>query len=407
MIHTQPFPAAHKDEPQAQREQHARSSLRYVMVSSEIRRDLEQPLSYFDKLEVHHLYNRAPWRDMKAGDFGANTARFLTPLGLFMHLQRVRPHIIQGPEPLSLLMLPYLVAVYAYLLLHPQVKLVTLSLEPIPLDKKYHPLIVPLFRAILALWFRRASLIFWFDRGSYENLLRYGAPHSRLVNRLYGSWGVDLANFKPTGERAFSSEKPVILYVGRLAKVKGVTHLVEAFRRLRAAGTDAHLAVIGDGPERESLEAQARDSGFGDDITFHGLVKNADLPPYMRAADVFALPSITSKLWVQQLSMTAWQAMACGLPIVATDTGQMREFTPSETGTLVPERDPDALADALTELLEDAETRQRMSQAALHYAHERFDTVKNVALAERTILLKCGYADLLSPAEHSPKGDSG
>lgn len=365
--------------------------LKYVMVSSEIRRDLEQPLSYFERLEIHHLYNRAPWNDMKQGDFGKRTKRFFTPLSLYWHLHKIRPDIIQGPEPLSLLMYPFLVAVYLYLLLHPNTKLVTLSLEPIPLDKKYHPLLVPMFQVVLTRWFKRASVIFWFDRGSYENLLRYGAPKETLVNQLYGSWGVDLANFTPEGDQAFTNSEPTILYVGRLAHVKGVTYLLDAFKRLRERGHAAKLAIVGDGAERDALEQQAQDSGFAGDITFYGLVKNADLPPYMRAADIFALPSISSKLWVQQLSMTAWQAMACGLPVVATDTGQMREFTPEDTGFLVPERDADALADALMALIEDASQRQAMSHAALEYARERFDTVKNVARAEDTILSRCGY----------------
>ncbi|MEM6430819.1 MAG: glycosyltransferase [Deinococcota bacterium] len=365
--------------------------LKYVMVSSEIRRDLEQPLSYFKRLEIHHLYNRAPWNDMKQGDFGPLTKRFFTPLSLYWHLHNIKPDIIQGPEPLSLLMFPFLVAVYLYLLLHPKVKLVTLSLEPIPLDKKYHPVLVPMFQSVLTGWFKRAAVIFWFDRGSYENLLRYKAPQETLVNQLYGSWGVDLDSFKPDGDQAFDNEIPTILYVGRLAKVKGVTYLIEAFDRLRDQGHLAKLAIVGDGAEREALEQQARASEFADDISFYGLIKNADLPPYMRAADIFALPSITSKLWVQQLSMTAWQAMACGLPVVTTDTGQMREFTPEGTGFLVEERNSDALADALGKLVEDASLREQMSEAALAYAQDRFDTVKNVARAEDTILSRCGY----------------
>lgn len=366
--------------------------LKYVMVSSEIRRDLEQPLTHFHALQIHHLYNRAPWKDMRAGDFGPRTARFLTPLGLYLALRRVRPDIVQGPEPLSLLMFPYLLAVYLYLLLNPATKLVTLSLEPIPLDKKYHPLLVPMFQTVLRRWFRRASVIFWFDQGSYENLLRYGAPPETLVNQLYGSWGVDLETFTPDGGRALvQGEKPTVLYVGRLAKVKGVSYLIEAFKHLRAGGTAAKLAIVGDGPEREALEAEAKATGLGEDITFYGRVKNADLPPYLRAADLFALPSISSKLWVQQLSMTAWQAMACGLPVVATDTGQMREFTPPEAGILVPERDAQALAAALKLLLVDPVKRAQMRKAALNYANERFDTVKNVARAEATILSRCGY----------------
>ncbi|MBL1981137.1 glycosyltransferase, partial [Klebsiella pneumoniae] len=84
------------------------------------------------------------------------------------------------------------------------------------------------------------------------------------------------------------------------------------------------------------LEAQARSTGYGEDIVFHGTVKNADLPDYLRAASVFVMPSISGKIWTQQLSSATWQAMACGLPVVVSDIGRMAEFTPPEAGFLVP-----------------------------------------------------------------------
>src|SRR6266496_4848217 len=132
------------------------------MISSEIRRDLQGPLAYFQKLDIYHFYRSAPWNDMKAFEFNSRTIKFSLPFDLFWKLRQVNPDIVQGPEPLSLLMLPYLFATLVYLWLHPAVKLVTLSLEPIPLEKKYHPVIVPLFRLILRWWFQRASVVFWF-----------------------------------------------------------------------------------------------------------------------------------------------------------------------------------------------------------------------------------------------------
>jgi glycosyltransferase involved in cell wall biosynthesis len=105
---------------------------------------------------------------------------------------------------------------------------------------------------------------------------------------------------------------------------------------------------------------------------------------------MLVLPSITTKLWVQQLSMTAWQAMGCGLPVISTQTGCMDEFTPPETGVLVPERDATALADAIQALLDDPVRRAAMGNAARAYALERFDAHRNVLVAERTILERCG-----------------
>lgn len=363
---------------------------RYAMISSEIRRDLQEPLGYFKQLDIYHFYRSAPWNDMKDAEFTARTIRFRLPFDLFWQLWRVKPAIIQGPEPLSLLMLPYLFATLIYLWLHPRVKLVTLSLEPIPLGLKYHPLIVPFLRLILRWWFDRATLIFWFDSGSKRNLLANGADPARLVNCIYGSWGIDPEEFTPHGPAINCGvNKPVILYVGRLSSVKGVTYLLDAFRRLLDRGIRAHLVIVGDGPERVHLQDQARALELENRITWFGTVKNADLPPYMRAAQFLVLPSITARLWVQQLSMTAWQAMGCGLPIIATRTGCMDEFTPPDTGILVPQRNPDALAAAMADLLNQPAKRQAMAQAARQYALQRFHARQNVALAEQTILQWC------------------
>lgn len=363
---------------------------RYAMVSSEIRRDLQSPLSYFQRLEIVHLYRSAPWNDMKTSEFDDHTVRFRLPFDLFWKLKQAKPEIVQGPEPLSLLMLPYLAATLAYLWLNPGVKLVTLSLEPIPLRSKYHPLVVPLFKIILWFWFRRATVVFWFDSGSQRNLLANGADPAKMVNIIYGSWGVDPDEFSPEGPAvAVGAGRPTILYVGRLSHVKGVSYLIDAFKQLRDNGLLAHLAIVGDGPERDNLEEQARSLGIHDQITWFGTVKNADLAPYIRAAEFLVLPSITTKLWVQQLSMTAWQAMACGLPVISTRTGCMEEFTPPETGILVPERDVASLTEAMAVLLNDSEKRRRMSIDARNYALHRFQAKQNVERAEQTILEWC------------------
>ncbi len=363
---------------------------RYAMISSEIRRDLQGPLAYFQRLDIYHFYQRAPWNDMKASEFNERTIRFRLPLDLFWKLRQMKPEIVQGPEPLSLLMLPYLMATLVYLWLHPRVKLVTLSLEPIPLERKYHPLIVPLFRLILRAWFRRAAVVFWFDTGSMRNLVVNGAEQAKLVNLMYGSWGIDPAEFSPDGPAVeIDTDDPVVLYVGRLSPVKGVTYLIQASALLQLRGIRAHLAIVGDGPEREKLEQEAKKRGLEGRVTWFGGVKNADLPPYMRAGGLLVLPSITTKLWVQQLSITAWQAMGCGLPVIATDTGCMNEFTPPEAGILVPERDPHALADAISDLLTNKSKRRALSAGARAYALERFDARRNVEQAEQTILEWC------------------
>ncbi len=375
--------------PQDAQEGHSRR-YRYAMISSEIRRDLQAPLRQFQRLDIYHFYRSAPWNDMKNEEFDG-TVRFRLPFDLYSKLRRARPDIIQGPEPLSLLMLPYLLATLLYLWRHPRVRLVTLSLEPIPLEEKYNALIARFYRPILRWWFGRATVIFWFDSASYRNLRANGAPADKLVEMIYGSWGIDVSEFTPEGPAvAIPTDDPVVLYVGRLSRVKGVDYLLHAYDLLVRRGVGCRLAIVGDGPERANLESLARRLGIDDRVTWFGAVKNADMPPYMRAAKMLVLPSITSRLWVQQLSITAWQAMGCGLPVIATDTGCMAEFTPPEAGILTPERDPAALAEAIAALLLDPDRQQSMARAARAYAVRRFDISRNVQTAEQTILDWCG-----------------
>jgi glycosyltransferase involved in cell wall biosynthesis len=360
------------------------------MISNENRGDTQGPLAYFEALELYHFYRVTPWNDMKPEQFDERTIKYTTPVDLYWKLRKLNPDIVQGPEPFSLLMLPFLAMTLLYLWIHPRVRLVTLSLEPIPLGKKYHPLLVPLFRLILWFWFRRARVIFWLDTASKRNLLVNGADPRKLVSLMYGSWGIDPDEFTPDGPRVdLPTEDPVILYVGRLSPGKGVTYLLDAYKLLLDRGVRAHLAIVGDGSERAHLEEQARALGVMDRITWFGTIKHVDLPPYLRTAQFLVLPSITLKLWVQQLSQTAWQAMGCGLPVISTQTGCMAEFTPPETGILVPERDAVALADAMQTLLNDPARLRTMSAAARAYALERFDAKRNVRLSEQTILEWC------------------
>ena len=96
------------------------SRYRYAMISNEVRRDLQAPLRWFQRLDVYHFYRVAPWNDMKAHDFTDKLIRFVLPLDLLLKLWRTRPDIIQGPEPFSILMLPYLCVTLLYLWLHPR-----------------------------------------------------------------------------------------------------------------------------------------------------------------------------------------------------------------------------------------------------------------------------------------------
>jgi len=140
------------------------------------------------------------------------------------------------------------------------------------------------------------------------------------------------------GEGAF-----LVGFGGRLVPEKGVHLLLEALASL--AG-DAHLLVMGDGPERPRLEAQAAQGGIAERVHFVGAVPSVAMPRWLAALDVLALPSLRKKGWAEQFGRILVEAMACGVPVVGSATGEVPEVV-GEGGVVVPEADAAALAAAL------------------------------------------------------------
>jgi len=159
--------------------------------------------------------------------------------------------------------------------------------------------------------------------------------------------GVDADTFRPDepSERAALGleDRRVVITVARLVPIKNVQLLVETMALVRHRVRDAHLLIVGDGPERERIRARAVALGIRDAVTLVGSVAQRETPAYYRAADVFALSSD-----FDNSPNAVLEAMASGLPVVATDVGGVREFMPDDAGgAVVPQRDPEALASAI------------------------------------------------------------
>ncbi|MBI4003951.1 MAG: glycosyltransferase [Candidatus Omnitrophica bacterium] len=169
---------------------------------------------------------------------------------------------------------------------------------------------------------------------------------------------------------------------------KGHHVLFEAVRRLLPRWPTLHGVVIGDGPSRQSLEAQARALGIAERVRFVGLQR--DIPAWLSALDLFVLPSLE-----EGAPIAVIEAMAAGCPIVATAVGGVPELiTDHETGLLVPPGDVDALAEAIATLCADRVLAARLGQAAKERFHERYDLRQVVrrteALYERLLAHRRG-----------------
>lgn len=198
------------------------------------------------------------------------------------------------------------------------------------------------------------------------------------VNVDVVSMGVDTTCFRALPASAataadLGTRRPLILFVGRLAEKKGLRYLLDAMPAVLARHPDATLAVVGDGPLRDSLALQARDLGLEHAVRFLGARAPDQLPRFYSAASVFAGPSIVAHGGdTESFGLVFAEAMACGCPVVASDVGGISDLVQHEvTGLLVPQRDPAALAAAICRVLDDAPLRRRLKRNAL--AHIRRD----------------------------------
>ncbi|HSM09731.1 MAG TPA: glycosyltransferase family 4 protein, partial [Gemmatimonadota bacterium] len=205
-----------------------------------------------------------------------------------------------------------------------------------------------------------------------------GVPEERIT-KIYN--GIDTSVFRPAvpGESAelrarlgLPNGAMIVVYTGKLNRGKGLEMLLRAWARLTDdGGIAAHLVLVGGGANQFlSCEAELRDyvrtAGLSSLVTFTGYV--TEVADYLRAADIFTLPSDSEALGISLI-----EALACGLPAVVTESGGMPEIVRDGVeGRLVPVGDEDGLIRALDKLLTDEAKRREMGAAGRRTVEQRF-----------------------------------
>jgi len=200
--------------------------------------------------------------------------------------------------------------------------------------------------------------------------------------------GVDDTVFTPSKKKEKIKEKfeidgKVVLYVSRMSYRKGPHVLLNAFSQIE----EAALVMVGSGEMLPFLRAQAKFLRIEDRVKFVGYVKNEVLPEIFRMADVFVLPSITAEAF----GIVILEAMASGLPVVATDVGGIPEIVmESESGLLVPPGNELELRNAIQKLLLDDKLRERLGSNGRKAVEERYSWNRVTEQIEKT------YEDVIS-----------
>lgn len=186
------------------------------------------------------------------------------------------------------------------------------------------------------------------------------------------------------------SDRRVVLWVGRMATVKGLEYLIGAFERV-IKEIDARLVLVGEGPLENAIRELVRQKALQEKVRFAGFQSNPYR--YMARSSVFAFPSLS-----EGFGMVLVESMACGLPVVAANcvAGPSEVLLNGKCGILVPVADEKALARAIVSLLTDTALRERLISVAIERVSE-FEPAKVVASYEQLFLELCTDRGIQDP----------
>jgi glycosyltransferase involved in cell wall biosynthesis len=212
-----------------------------------------------------------------------------------------------------------------------------------------------------------------------EAALRRGiGPPGRLRVIHNGAPACDPGVAPATALVALRADGALVAAISVMRRQKTLEVFIDAAPRILDAVPEARCALVGDGPEREALRARARAMGLDDHPRFAFLPFAPPASKYLKALDLYVLPSS----W-EALPIGALEALACGVPQVATAVGGTGEAVVPDTGILVPPHDPAALAAATVALLGDPGRRAAMSRASVRRHGEHFGVERMVAATAR------------------------
>lgn len=191
-----------------------------------------------------------------------------------------------------------------------------------------------------------------------EKLAKIGGKNICIIPN-----GIDLENYgnqcrnEMRNKMKIRPADKIIIYVGRLHQIKGIEYLIKALEILKVQSFDFKLLVVGYGDRKSELEKMASNLGLEDEIIFVGKVPNSDVPKYLSAADIFVLPSLS-----EGFPTVILEAMASGLPIIATNVGAATDIIENgKNGFLVEPKDSKEIAHKILSIFGDKDLYHNIS----------------------------------------------
>jgi len=275
---------------------------------------------------------------------------------LAKNIRRIRPHIVHIDEE------PYNVATWQVIRLAKTHGAKTVFFTWQNIHRRYPP---P-FSLIESYNLRNADYAI---AGNSEAVKVLQAKGYRGPTRVIPQFGVDpdIYRFQVSGSRfqgsnlqpgTWNLELFTIGYVGRLVEEKGVHILLRAVAGLSG---EWRLRILGSGPQKARLESLATELGIAERVRFEEPIPSTQMPGYYNQLDALVLPSLTRPNWKEQFGRVLIEAMACGVPVVGSDSGEIPNVI-GDAGLVFPEGDVQALQDKLSQLMADPALRDELAQ---------------------------------------------
>lgn len=206
----------------------------------------------------------------------------------------------------------------------------------------------------------RAKIVLPVSKNLESSIKSYG-----INNRFEVIYNVaDIHTFYPSLKKDVNKIKKILL-IASLLPVKGIPYLLQSLAQLKQKRQNFSLEIVGDGPNREEYEKLTMEFGLVKEVKFTGLKSKSEIAEFMRNSDFFVLPS----LW-ENLPCVLIEAMASGLPIIASNVGGIPEILNKENSILIPPKDINALASAIDYMLD--HYQEYSSDKISQYAKEKF-----------------------------------
>lgn len=251
-------------------------------------------------------------------------------------------------------------AVLFFKLVHPRAKFLLTLQEGDPIDyiKKKVRFVYPLFKMI----FTKADLIQAISRylANWAKDMGFRGPVEVIPN------GVDIQKFKVKSEKLKIKEERILITTSRLVKKNGISDVIKAMQYLPE---NVKFWIIGDGPERKNYELLITDYKLQSRVKFFGFLPHEKIVKYLHQADIFIRPSIS-----EGMGNSFIEAMAAGVPVIATPVGGIPDFLKDrETGLFCEVNNPQSIADKIKIYLENRELREKIIANAQGMVFEKYD----------------------------------